>query len=132
MEPVMDSKFKKHGISRREFIAYGTALGGAITVSPALSQDSPGRINVPEAPGYWFNKPLRILQTVLREPDARDYDARSVVDYMVKSGCNTLVVNGGGIVDFFRNPLPAANLNSFMGERDILREITEACHNAGI
>lgn len=132
MEPVMDSKFKKHGISRREFIAYGTAIGGAITVSPAVSQDSPGRINVPEASGCWFNKPLRILQTVLREPDARDYDAWSVVDYMVKSGCNTLVVNGGGIVDFFRNPLPAANLNSFMGERDILREITEACHNAGI
>ena len=51
---------------------------------------------------------------------------------MEKSGCNTLVVNGGGIVDFFQNPLPAANINSFMGKRDILKEITTACHASGM
>lgn len=75
---------------------------------------------------------MRILQTVLREPDALNYDAKAVVAYMEKTGCNTLVVNGGGIVDFFQNPLPAANINSFMGRNDILKEITEACHAAGI
>jgi hypothetical protein len=51
---------------------------------------------------------------------------------MEKTGSNTLVVNGGGIVDFFQNPLPASNVNSMMGNRDVLREITEACHAAGI
>ena len=76
--------------------------------------------------------PLRILQTVLREPDAANYDAKAVVAYMEKTGSNTLVVNGGGIVDFFQNPLPASNVNSMMGNRDVLREITEACHAAGM
>jgi hypothetical protein len=51
---------------------------------------------------------------------------------MLKTGCNTLVVNAGGIVDFFQNPLPAANINRFMGSRDILKEITTACQDAGI
>jgi len=69
---------------------------------------------------------------VLREPDAADYDASAVVAYMKKSGCNMLVVNGGGIVDFFQNPLPAANINSFMDKKDILKEITSACRAAGI
>jgi hypothetical protein len=26
----------------------------------------------------WYQKPLRILKTVLREPDPSDYDAKSV------------------------------------------------------
>jgi hypothetical protein len=51
---------------------------------------------------------------------------------MEQTGCNTLIVNGGGIVDFFQNPLPAANINTFMGKRDILKEVTHACHGAGI
>ena len=81
---------------------------------------------------YWYHSPLRILQTVLREPDAANYDAKAVVAYMEKTGSNTLVVNGGGIVDFFQNPLPASNVNSMMGNRDVLKEITEACHAAGM
>ena len=36
------------------------------------------------------------------------------------------------IVDFFQNPLPAANVNRLMGSRDILKEISTACKNAGI
>jgi hypothetical protein len=69
---------------------------------------------------------------VLREPDAGHYDAAAVVQYMKSSACNTLIVNAGGIVDFFQNPLPAANLNRFMGDRDILKEITQACRAEGI
>ncbi len=50
---------------------------------------------------------------------------------MKKGGYNTLCVNAGGIVDFFQNPLPAANVNRIMGQRDILKEITTACKKAG-
>jgi len=83
-------------------------------------------------PVRWYQQPLRILQTVLRETDATNYDASSVVKYMREAECNLLVVNAGGIVDFFQNPLPAANINRFMGQRDILKEITSACKSAGI
>lgn len=33
---------------------------------------------------YWYQKQLRILQTVLREPDIINYDAVAVVKYMKK------------------------------------------------
>ena len=72
------------------------------------------------------------MHTVLRETDVRDYNANAVVDYIQKAGYNTLCVNAGGIVDFFQNPLPAANVNKFMGSRDILREISSVCRSAGI
>lgn len=72
------------------------------------------------------------MHTVLREIDAKNYDANAVVDYLKKGAYNTLCVNAGGIVDFFQNPLPAANVNQLMGSRDILKEITTACKNAGI
>ncbi len=107
-------------------------MSGGLTLSPLLQYAATPGESALQKELYWYQKPLRILQTVLREPDAEHYDARAVVDYMEKSGCNTLVVNGGGIVDFFRNPLPAANINSFMGNRDILKEITSACHASGM
>lgn len=72
------------------------------------------------------------MHTVLREIDARTYDASAVIDYLRKGSYNTLCVNAGGIVDFFQNPLPAGNVNRLMGNRDILQEITAACKNAGI
>ena len=81
---------------------------------------------------HWYQQPLRILQTVLREPDAIDYDAAAVVEYMKQTHCNVLVVNAGGIIDFFENPLPAANPNRFLQEGDdVLRDIVRACHDAG-
>jgi hypothetical protein len=118
-------------ISRRTFIRHSSAVvAGGMIFSPFFYSSVAATAG--QRALYWYQKPLRILQTVLREPDASDYDAQTVVAYMEKTGCNTLIVNGGGIVDFFQNPLPAANINSFMGKRDILKEITTACHDAGI
>ena len=80
----------------------------------------------------WYHRPLTITQTVLREIDAVGYDAGRVVDYLRKSNSNCLVVNGGGIFDFFPNPLPCANPIPSLGDRDILGEISAACRDAGI
>ncbi len=84
------------------------------------------------APIQWYHKPMRILQTVMRQPDAANYQVDSLVNYMKAAAANTLVVNGGGIVDFFQNPLPMANINPYLGKRDLLSEIVEACHAANI
>ncbi len=80
----------------------------------------------------WYRKQLRILQTVLREPDAAGYDAKAVADYLERIHANCIVVNGGGIVDFFRHDLFGANPNPFMTDEDILKDLTEACHAKGI
>ena len=102
-------------LNRRSFLQYGTAITGGLMVSPYLAN---GEIimNKPSDDGlFWYQKPVRIMHTVLREIDAKNYDANAVVDYLKKVGYNTLCVNAGGIVDFFQNPLPAANVNRLMG-----------------
>lgn len=122
---------RQFNLSRRKFIRHSSAAVGGMIFSPLFDYNAHAA-TTSQRQLYWYQRPLRILQTVLREPDASNYDANAVVAYMEKTGCNTLIVNGGGIVDFFQNPLPAANINKFMGTRDILKEITEACHAAGI
>ncbi|MDE7353972.1 MAG: hypothetical protein K2O06_13140 [Acetatifactor sp.] len=81
---------------------------------------------------YWYQKSLRFLQTVLREPDIQNYDAKAVVDYMQKANANTLVINGGGVIDFFPNPLELNKLNQFMGGKDILKDVCQEIHKAGM
>jgi len=85
-----------------------------------------------QSTGYWYNRPMRILQTVMRQPDAADYNVDSLVNYMKSVHANTLVVNGGGVVDFFQNKLEMANINPYIGKRDLLAEIVAGCHKAGI
>jgi len=81
---------------------------------------------------HWYGNQLRILQTVLREPDIVGYDARSVVKYMEEIRANCLVINAGGVVDFFRNNLETANPNPFMTNEEILKDLVENCHRKGI
>ncbi|CAM3834467.1 alpha-amylase family protein [Polaromonas hydrogenivorans] len=80
----------------------------------------------------WFEKQLRIQQFVMRETDILDYDVEGVVRHLKETHTNCFVTNAGGVVDFFRHDLEIANPNRFMGEHDILAEITQACHAAGI
>ena len=82
---------------------------------------------------FWYQKNLRFLQTVLRETDIIDYDAKSVVSYMKKANANVLVVNAGGVIDFFKNPLPMSKVNQFMKDgQDILTDICREIHAAGL
>ncbi len=119
-------------LNRRIFLQYSSLVAGSLVVSPLVGQP----FITSFAPGdntlYWYQQPLRIMHTVLRETDAEHYDANAVVDYLKKNGSNALCVNAGGIVDFFQNPLQASNINAFMGKRDVLKEITTACKKAGI
>lgn len=133
MSMEQEESFSTGGkLNRRNFIQYGTVIAGGLTLSPLLGQWDISPLAPIDEPLYWYQKPLRIMHTVLRETDAVNYDAEAVVDYMIKDGSNVLCVNAGGIVDFFQNPLPAANINAFMGSRDILKEITTACKKADI
>jgi hypothetical protein len=130
--PDNPDSFLSPPMNRRHFLCCSAVLGGGVMLSPLLVRagDAPAGTPAPSLP--WYRQPLCILQTVLRETDARNYDAAAVAGYMEKTGYNTLIVNAGGIVDFFQNPLPAANLDPFMGDRDILREIATACRAVGL
>lgn len=77
---------------------------------------------------YWYQKQLRILQTVLREPDIINYDAVAVVKYMKKTYTNCIVVNAGGIVDFFDNETPMGRKNMFISGENMLDDLVGECH----
>ena len=118
-------------INRRNFIQQGTIVVGGLLLVPAVTHGvlSP---QIADRQTFWYNKPRRMMHTVLRETDAKNYNANAVIEYLKKAGYNTLSANAGGITDFFQNPLSAANINPFMGDRDILKEMTTACKDAGI
>ncbi|GHV69009.1 hypothetical protein AGMMS49928_10000 [Spirochaetia bacterium] len=80
---------------------------------------------------YWYQENLRFLQTVLREIDIVDYDPAGVVKYMKDVNANVLVVNAGGVIDFFDNPLDMANPNRFMKD-EILPRLCAEIHQAGM
>lgn len=131
IEPENSFSFPRK-FTRRNFIQSSAVFAGGMSLLPVFTHEAMGRPTPKDQELFWYQKPLRITHTVLRETDAKNYDARSVVEYIQQVGANTLCVNAGGIVDFFQNPLPAANINSFMGKRDILKEVTTACKDAGI
>jgi hypothetical protein len=56
-------------LNRRKFIRYTAAIGGGVALSPVLHIPSVAKGST-QRDIYWYQQPLRILQTVLREPDA--------------------------------------------------------------
>lgn len=127
-----ENDFLAGKLPRRDFIQQSSVIAGGLVLSPLLAKSEVVATKSVAEISFWYLKPLRIMHTVLREIDAKNYNATAVVEYLKKGSYNTLCVNAGGIVDFFQNPLPAANINRIMGNRDILKEITVACRNAGI
>lgn len=89
-------------LNRRHFFQYSTVIAGGLMVSPYLAKAGIITDKSSADGAFWYQKPLRIMHTVLREIDARKYDADAVVDYLKKGGYNTLCVNAGGIVDLLR------------------------------
>ena len=79
----------------------------------------------------WYHENLRFMQTVLRELDIIDYDPKKLVEYMQEVGSNCLVVNAGGVIDFFDYPGPMAKPNQFM-TKDILHSICKEIRAAGL
>lgn len=71
----------------------------------------------------WHQQQLRIVQTVMREPDIVGYDAKAVMAYLREANANCLVVNAGGIVDFFDNPVEMGFRNPFLTTENHLRDL---------
>lgn len=75
---------------------------------------------------------MRIIQTVLREPDIKNYDAEAVIDYVESLEGNTIVVNGGGIVAFYDSLVDPHYKNRFGNGEDVLRQLVPVAHARGI
>ncbi|GAA5000600.1 alpha-amylase family protein [Actinopolymorpha pittospori] len=79
----------------------------------------------------WHDKPLRVVQTVLREIDIEGYDPQAVVDYVKRLHGNVLIVNGGGLWAFYPSDVPGHHRVAGMSG-DILRELRDLTAKDGI
>ena len=82
-------------------------------------------------PNWWY-RPLRAVHTVLREPDAADYDLEGVLDWLKRWRANVYAVNGGGLCAFYQTEVPLHRKNRFLNGRDLFKEIVDACHGIGV
>lgn len=80
----------------------------------------------------WYHKQLRMVQTVMREIDIKNYDAKGVVEYLKSVHANVIIVNAGGVVDFFDNETELNRPNRFRTNENVLGDLTRECHAAGI
>lgn len=79
----------------------------------------------------WHDRPLRIVQTVLRAPDIIGYDPQAVLDYVHRMHGNVLIVNGGGLWAFYPSEVPGHHRVPGM-TGDILAELRELTSRDGI
>jgi hypothetical protein len=79
----------------------------------------------------WHDRPLRIVQTVLRAIDIIDYDPQAVVRYVQRLHGNVLIVNGGGLWAFYPSEVPGHHRVAGMSG-DILRELRDLTAREGI
>ena len=59
--------------SRRNFLQTSAVLAGGMSLYPLMSQGGSSGFIPNAGATHWYAKPLLILQTVLRETDARHY-----------------------------------------------------------
>ena len=76
-----------------------------------------------ESAANWWRRPLRAVHTVLREPDAADYDLAGVLEWLRRWRANVYAVNGGGLCAFYQTEVPLHRKNRFLNGRDLFTEI---------
>jgi Hypothetical glycosyl hydrolase 6/Beta-galactosidase trimerisation domain len=82
-------------------------------------------------PGWWEDRPWRLIQTNLRERDMEDIDAEGYVESLRELHATVAMINTSGIVASYPTSLPFHTQNAFL-HGDGLATIIEACHDAGI
>ena len=80
---------------------------------------------------WWLNEPYRLVQTNLREIDAKDFDIDVYVKSLQDVGANTVLINVGGIVANYYTDLEFQYRNPNL-KFDLIREVIGALHNAGL
>ncbi len=82
----------------------------------------------------WWRHPFRIFQTNIREVDL-GMDVQQVVRDIVDFGCNTWLLNAGGIVSHYPSRLPHQHPSPWLKERpggDLLGDAIEEAHKQGV
>jgi len=80
---------------------------------------------------WWIKEPYRLVQTNLREIDARDFDLDVYVNSIKDIGANVVLINVGGIVANYYTELEFHYRNPYL-KSDMIKEVTNRLHKEGI
>ena len=80
---------------------------------------------------WWLEKPVRLIQTNLREIDARDFDVEVYVSRAKEFSANTVLINVGGIVANYPTELEFHYRNPYL-KSDMIGEVVKRLHEEGI
>jgi hypothetical protein len=79
---------------------------------------------------WWLEKPMRVIQTNLREIDAT-LDPDAYIEDVLACHADVILINVGGIVANYPTDLPFHFQNPFMKD-DLVGALVERAHNAGL
>ncbi len=88
-------------------------------------------VPAPAADPWWLSEPVRLIQTNLREIDARDFDVEVYVREAKAHGANTVLINVGGIVANYPTELEFHYRNPNL-KFDMIGEVVQRLHEEGI
>lgn len=85
----------------------------------------------------WWQRPQRIIQPNLQVMDTARIDPEALAAEMKDMGATAIVFNTGGIYAWYPTKVPYHTVNPYLPtaqdrDRDLLREVIEACHRQGI
>lgn len=110
-------------------------LGGMVATGIALQSgglSTAARAAHHAAGGHWYDKPFRLVQTNLREPDILNDPAR-MARQVREFGGDAMIINIGGIVAFYPTELELQVRNPFMRPgQDFVREMLAAGRAEGL
>jgi len=118
-------------VDRRNLLQTGAILGLAVAGGSVAPVDAAVRAASGGGGTLWYQKPYRIVQTNLREPDIRE-DPRKIARSIRDFGANVIVSNVGGIVAFYPTSLEYQYRSPYMEERDFVKTMIEASKAEGL
>ena len=80
---------------------------------------------------WWLEKPVRLIQTNLREIDARDFDVEIYASKAKEFSANTVLINVGGIVANYPTELEYHYRNPYL-KSDMIGDVVKRLHEEGI
>ena len=80
---------------------------------------------------WWLAEPIRMIQTNLREIDARDFDVEEYVGKAKEYGANTILINVGGIVANYPTELEFHYRNPYL-QFDMIGQVVKRLHEENI
>jgi hypothetical protein len=115
-------------LSRRSFLAAGSATGAAVALGDALTLDARSNAATPT----WVDRPMRWAQLTLVEDDPGTFDLPFWLDYFRRTHSDGACLSAGGCVAYYPTSVPFHHRSQWLADRDPFGELVAGCRKLGM